>query len=216
MEAKAKWTSSGVGEVDLVVIPAVAGVGEDVAASGGGGFERVGAEHPVAEVDDVDVLLHQDVSGEGAIPEPVAQAVLVGRGAGVDFFFRCGRVVVAGDGGDFAQRAGFDFFRDGGDGRRAAALEADVDALRGLDALGDFEGLLGLRNVDADRLFAVDVLAGGDGGFEMLHVEEGRRGDLDEVDVLAMRRAARRRAGRGRAACSSMGARPRLALSWLK
>ncbi len=75
-----------VSEVDLVVIPAVAGVGEDVAASRCCGFQRMSAEHPVAEVDDVDVLLHQDVSGEGAIPEPVAQAVLVGRGAGVDLF----------------------------------------------------------------------------------------------------------------------------------
>ncbi len=44
--------------------------------------------------------------------------------------------------------------------------------------------LLGLIDVDADRLFAVDVLAGGDRGFQMLHMEEGRRGDLDEVDVL--------------------------------
>jgi hypothetical protein len=38
----------------------------------------MGAEHPVAEVDDVDVLLDQDVSGESAIPEPVAQAVFIG------------------------------------------------------------------------------------------------------------------------------------------
>ena len=69
---------AGIGEVDLVVVPAVAGVGEDVAASGGGGLERMSAEQPVAEIDDVDVLLDQDVSGERAIPEPVAQAVLVG------------------------------------------------------------------------------------------------------------------------------------------
>ena len=94
---------AGVSEVDLVVIPAVAGVGKDVAASGGRGLQRVGAEHPVAEVDDVDVLFHQDVAGEGAKPEPVAEAVLIGRGAGVDFFFRGGSVVVAGDGADFAQ-----------------------------------------------------------------------------------------------------------------
>ena len=68
----------GVGEVDLVVVPAIAGVGEDVAASGGGGLERVSAEEPVAEVDDVDVLFDEDVAGEGTVPEPVAEAVLVG------------------------------------------------------------------------------------------------------------------------------------------
>ena len=112
-----------------------------------------------------------------------------------------GRVVVAGDGADLAQRAGFDFLRDGGDRRRAAALEADIDALRGLDALGDLQRLLGLSNIDAHRLFAVDVLARGDRGFEVLHVEERRGGDLDQIDVLATRPVARMRADRGRAAC---------------
>src|SRR5271163_4090346 len=65
--------------VDLVVIPAIAGVAERAAAAGGDGFERVRAENPVAEVDDVDVLLDEDVSGERGEPEPVAQAVFVGR-----------------------------------------------------------------------------------------------------------------------------------------
>ena len=77
---------AGIGEVDLVVVPAVAVVGEDIAAAGGSGLERVSAEEPVAEVDDVDVLLDQDVAGERAIPEPVAQAVLVGGRAPVRFF----------------------------------------------------------------------------------------------------------------------------------
>ena len=56
-------------------------MGEDVAAAGGDGFEGMRAEHPVADVDDVDVLLDQDVAGEGAVPEPVAQARLIGRHA---------------------------------------------------------------------------------------------------------------------------------------
>ena len=72
----------GIGEVDLVVVPAVAVVGEDVAAAGRGGLERMSAEHPIAEVDDVNILLDENVAGEGAIPEPVAQPVLVGRDAG--------------------------------------------------------------------------------------------------------------------------------------
>ena len=56
---------------------------------------------------------------------------------------------------------------NGGEWRSAAALEADIDALRGLDALGDFERVLGLMHIDADRLFAVDVLAGAYGGSMM-------------------------------------------------
>ena len=82
------------------------------------------------------------------------------------------------------KRAGFDFFCDGSDGRCAAALEADVDALRGLHALGDFERLLGLGDVDPNGFFAVDMFACGDRGFQMLHVEERRGRDLDEVDRL--------------------------------
>ena len=62
-------------------------------------------------------------------------------------------------------------------------MEADIDTLRGLHALGDFERLLRLVNVDAHRLFAVDVLAGCHGRFKMLDVEEWRRGDLNHIDV---------------------------------
>ncbi len=52
----------GVSEIYLVVIPAIAGVGQDVASSGCCCFERVSAEQPVAEIDDVDVLFHEDVA----------------------------------------------------------------------------------------------------------------------------------------------------------
>ena len=62
----------GVEVVDLVVVPAVAGMGEDVTAAGGGGLEGMRAEGPVAEINDVDVLLDEDVAREGAVPEPVA------------------------------------------------------------------------------------------------------------------------------------------------
>ena len=183
VDAEGEVHVAGIGEVDLVVVPAVAVMGENIAAAGGGGLERMRAEHPVAEIDDVDVLLDQDVAGEGAIPEPVAQPILVGRCAGAVLFSRCGRVVVCPSDGNLAQCAGLDLLRDGGDGRRVAALEADIDALRGLDALGDLESVFGLANVDAHWLFAVDMLAGRDRGLKMLHVKEGRRGDLDQVDV---------------------------------
>ncbi len=107
-----------------------------------------------------------------------------GEAPGRDLFLGGGGVVVARDGGDLAQSAGLDFLRDGGDGRRVAALEANIDTLRGLHALRDLQSLFGLRDIDAYRLFAVDVFAGRDGGFQVLHVEEGRRRDLDQIDVL--------------------------------
>ena len=77
-----------------------------------------------------------------AIPEPVAQAILVRAFALTLLLGRSRRVVVARDGGDLAQRAGLDLLGDGGDRRGVAALEADIDALIRLYALGDFESLL--------------------------------------------------------------------------
>ncbi len=98
----------GIGEVDLVVVPDVAGVGEDVAAAGGEGLDGMRAEDPVADVDDVDVLFEQDVAGEGAVPEPVAEARFIGGHAGLGVVHGGGRVVVGGDAGEFAERAGVD------------------------------------------------------------------------------------------------------------
>jgi len=47
-------------------------------------------ERQVAEVDDVDVLLDEDVAGEGTVPEPVAEAVLAGGDAGGTCSFEAG------------------------------------------------------------------------------------------------------------------------------
>ena len=76
-----------------------------------------------------------------------------------------------------------DFFNDRRDGRSVTALEANVDALSGLYTLSNLERLPGLDNIDAHRFFAVDVLAGVDGSLKMLHMEEWRCRDLDQVDV---------------------------------
>ena len=173
----------GIGVIDLVVIPAVAEVGEDVAAAGRGSFERVRAEHPVAEIDDVDVLFDEDVAGEGAIPEPVAQAVFVGAFAFALLLSGRGRVVVTRGGDDFADGAGLDLFVKCGDGWSVAALEAHIDTLIGLDAFSNFESVLCLHDVDSHGLFAIDMLARGDRGLKMLHVKERRRRYLDEIHI---------------------------------
>ena len=67
-----------VDEVHLVVVPAVAGMRKDVAAACSRGLQRVGAQDPVAEIDDVDVLLDEDVAGKCPVPEPIAKPELVG------------------------------------------------------------------------------------------------------------------------------------------
>ena len=131
----------------------------------------------------MNVLLDEDVARECAIPEPVAKAVFIRSFAFALLLGRCRRVVVAGDCGDLSQSAGPDLLGQSRDGRSVAALEADIDALIRLHALGDFESLPRLRDVDAHRLLAIDMLAGGDRCLEMLHVKKRRRRDLDQIDV---------------------------------
>jgi hypothetical protein len=51
-------------------------------AAGAGSFQRMGFEDPVANVDDVNVLFHDDVAGKSAVVDPIAQAALRGRSIG--------------------------------------------------------------------------------------------------------------------------------------
>src|SRR5262249_41902299 len=148
-----------ISEVDLVVVPAVAGMGQDIAASSSCGLQWARAEQPVAKIDDVDILLDKYVSGEGSVPKPIAEAVFVCRGSGAGLLLRSRCVVVGSNGGDLAQRTCFDSLGDGSDRRRTATLEAHIDALPRLHAFCDYERLPGLADVDADGLFAIDVFA---------------------------------------------------------
>ena len=66
----------------------------------------------------------------------------------------------------------------------AADLEAYIHADLALRTLCDLKSFACLRDVDADRLLAIGVLAASDRGFKMLDVEEGRGGYLDGVDVF--------------------------------
>ena len=65
-------------EIHLVVVPAVARMREDVAASGCDCFQGVRAKDPVAEIDDMDVLFNENVTREGPIPKPIPQSNFVG------------------------------------------------------------------------------------------------------------------------------------------
>ena len=174
---------AGIREDHFVVIPAIAVMRENIAASLRRGFHGMRIQHPVAEVDDVDVLLDEDVSGECAVPEPVTQPILILRCAGAVLFRRCGRVVDAGSDSNFTQRASLDLLRNSRYGRRIAALKTHIDTLRAHDLLCNFECMSGLANVDAHGLFTVNMLARGYCGFKVLHVKKRRRRNLDQVDI---------------------------------
>ena len=63
-----------------------------------------------------------------------------------------------------------------------AFLESDVQADLALRFLAYGDHPLAALDVGRDRLFAVDVFARVDGGFEVLRVEIGRTGDRGDVE----------------------------------
>src|SRR5437879_1611651 len=65
-----------IAEDHVEVIVHVPGVRADLAAAHALGFDGVGLQHPVANVDGVNVLLHDDIPGKHAVPHPVADALL--------------------------------------------------------------------------------------------------------------------------------------------
>src|ERR1035437_8475535 len=142
------------------------------------------AKEPVAEVNNVDILLHKDVARERPVPHPVAQAMLVRAGGRVGVFFRGRGVVTAKNGADLAQCAALDLLCDGCNGCRISALEPYVYTLRGLHTLANLESLPRLVHVNAHRFLAIDVLARRHGRFQVLHVKEGRRRNLNQIHIL--------------------------------
>ena len=95
-----------------------------------------------------------------------------------------GRVVVGSDAGELAELPGVDAADDLDEGRRAADLEADIEADLALRALPISRALRVCGTSTPTGFSQIGVLAASDHGFKMLDVEEGRRGDLDGVDVF--------------------------------
>src|SRR5215467_13820130 len=89
------------------------------------GLHRMTLQDPVADVDRMDILLHDDVSGEDAILQPVAQATdRLGsiREAEID----ARAIVESLAGNHLAQRPSVDALDQFDKRRRHANLEADI------------------------------------------------------------------------------------------
>src|SRR3989449_6024376 len=132
----------GIGQQHFEVVPAVAAVGSDLAAAGGRRLQRVPLEDPVADVNHVDVLFHQDVAREHAVIYPVADPALDGRsiqpGGAVDR----ARVVVGLTASDFPERAAMDALRQFDKRRGVSDLESYVQADLALRLFSGFDDLL--------------------------------------------------------------------------
>jgi len=158
---EAELDSVGIGEDHLVVVRGVACVLDDLAAALRVGGHWVCPHDPVADVDDVDVLLEKNVAGEVAVEEPVAQAVLIGSRRSTIDHDGGRRVIERRDLRDLSDLARVNAANQLDEGRRGADLEADGHADLAVLAAADLECTAGLGNVDADGLLAVGVLACG-------------------------------------------------------
>src|SRR5208283_1613397 len=185
--AESDFDAIGIME-DHVVIPVDISIsGAAQAPAGRGNFPGVRLQNPVANVNDVDVLLHDDVAGKNAVINPIAQAQLGGRSV------RPGRPVnVAGEivsfaAGNLAKRpsvnAPYEFHKR----RTIANLESDVEAQFSFGALANFNHLQCAGNINGHRLLQIDVLAGSGHGFQVAGMIVRRRGDYDGVHFLGGR-----------------------------
>src|SRR6266849_6044670 len=144
-------------------------------------------QNPITDVDHVNVLLDDDVAGKRPVVHPITQAALRRRGFGP-----CRAIDVAGQivsfaADDIAQRAAVNAPDQLHKRRAVANLEPDVEAELTLRAFADFNNTQRAGYVDSHRLLEIDVLPGGDDGFQMLRVIVGRRGDDDRIHFLRVR-----------------------------
>ena len=141
-------------------------------------------EDPVADVDHVDVLLHDDVTGEHAVAYPVPQPALGRRGVGPGGAIDVPGEVVGFTADDVAQRALVDAAHQLDEGRAVADLESHVQTHLALGAFANLDDTFRAGDVDRHRLLQIHVLAGGNGGFEVLRMEVGWRRDDNRVHLL--------------------------------
>src|SRR5438309_1711829 len=141
-------------------------------------------ENPVANVDHVDVLFHDDVAGKDPVVYPIAQATLGRRGV-----WPCRPVDVAGkivslSADNLTERPIMDAPHHFDEWGAIANLESDIQAELTFHALADFDHFQRARNIHSNGLFEIDVLACGHDGFQMPKMVVGRSGNYDGVQFL--------------------------------
>lgn len=174
---------------DVVVVGIPIAVGEGVAetAAADGAEGVLVAGKPVEDIDAVAILFDDGAAGEGIPEGPAAEFLFVGGEVLVEFGVGGGGQVaedpIAFHEFDVADAAGGEVGVGFAILGAEALLEAELDALGGVAFFPGAEHALAAGDIGAGGFFAVDVFAGGDGGFEVFGVEEDGGGDEDGIDV---------------------------------
>src|ERR1043166_6861626 len=150
----------GIREDGVVVAHAVAVIGGPAAPPGGrADLERMRLQHPIADVDHVNVLLDDDVAREHAVVDPVAEPPFGGRGVGPWRPGDVAREVVRLAAHDVADGARVNAIHQLDERGAVADLKADVERQLAFGSLADLDDAPRAGGVDGDGLLAVDMLA---------------------------------------------------------
>src|ERR1700735_879941 len=147
------------------------------------GFHWMSLQHPIADVDSMDILLQDDVARKYAVIQPVPEPPLCFWRVQMRHFDER-TVVVCFRKRDFADSARMNAVDQFGERRSLADLESDFQAQVTLRFLADFEDALCTRNVHRHRLFAVGMFAGRDNRLQMSGMKIRWRRDYDRVQFL--------------------------------
>src|SRR5262245_20536304 len=190
IEADVNVVRVDVGQDEMIAAQVIGRYGVDLLAQRAPAdahrLHRMRLHRPVDDVQNVDVLFDQNVARKSAVENPVADARLQVGHAGFVLAPEVVRVIKALAENDVADLAGMDALNHSAIAFVEALLESDVKADFALRLLARGDHPLAALDVGRYRLFAVDVLARVDGGFEVLGVEIRRAGDQHEVDVLRL------------------------------
>src|SRR5262245_57089951 len=142
---------------------------------------------PDDDVKNVDVMFDQDVAGQRAVEDPVADARLEVGHTGFVLAPEVVRVIEALAQDDVSDLARVDALDHSAIALVVALLESDVKADLALGLLARGDHALATLNIGRDRLFAVDVFACVDGRFKVFGMEIGGAGDQHKVNVFRLK-----------------------------
>src|SRR5215510_6397925 len=124
-------------------------------------------QDPVADVDDVNILFHNDVAGKRAVVHPVSEPQLNRRGIRSRRAVEITSQIVRLAANDRTQGAVVNTLHHFYERRAIADLEANIQAELALGALTDLDYFLSAGHIHRDRLFEIDVLPASHNGFEV-------------------------------------------------
>src|SRR5712692_8987185 len=137
----------------VISVGVAVGGGTALAAAGCRSFQRMALENPVANVDHVNVLFHDDVAGKNTVVHPIAQAMLGRRGVRPCWPVDVPGKIVSFSADNLTERPVMDAPDHFDEWRAIANLESDIQAELAFRALADFDHSQCAGNINGDGLF---------------------------------------------------------------